>query len=245
MATHVDFDKSYWGKIIQSPDWYLKFVPYMQDMQKELEKNPEEGTKFIKTVRYFFEEALENDLVNLATEGPNLDEERQPIDTVVIHHTSSQPRYPLSYMNAVQLLNIYAPYYTDPTIRNERGLAGKPIWSGHFLNGKPSFIGYHWLMRMDGNFERILMDEELGWHAGNWEINKRSVGICLDNDYDHQEPSNDLLEKLAGHIKQNYNFVRFDKIIGHCEAREGTTCPGKNFLTGWKNNLLQFLEEAK
>lgn len=241
MAAQITFDQSYWGKVVQKPDWYLEFVPYMQKVQKNLEANNEEADKFSKTIRHFFEQALEDSLVALAEGGPNLDAERKPIDTIVIHHTSAKPGYRLSYMNAVQLLNIYAPYYTNPTVREERSLKGKPIWSNHFRNNKPSFIGYHWLMRMDGTFERILTDEELGWHAGNWEINKRSIGICLDNDYDHQNPSDEILQKLADHIKEHYRFVHTSQVIGHCEAREETTCPGKNFLSEWKQKLLSYM----
>jgi hypothetical protein len=244
MSVGVGFDPLYWGGVIQDPDWYLEFVPYMHEALKKMKDDPQEASKFIKSVRYFFEQALEGNNLALASEGPNLDKERKPIDTIVIHHTSANPGYKLSYMNAVQLLNIYAPYYANPTIREERKIKGTHIWSGHFLNGKPSFIGYHWLMRMDGTFERLLKDEELGWHAGNWEINKRSVGICLDNDYDQKDPNSEILQKLADHIKEHYGFVRKSQIIGHCEAREGTSCPGSGFKQEWKSKLLDIVSNA-
>jgi N-acetyl-anhydromuramyl-L-alanine amidase AmpD len=103
------------------------------------------------------------------------------------------------------------------------------------------FWGYHWLMRKDGSFENLLPDNQIGWHAGNWDINKRSIGICLDNDYENKDPKDETLQKLADFIKDNYpNKVT----IGHCEARRGTICPGKNFLDGWKKNLLSYIYES-
>jgi N-acetyl-anhydromuramyl-L-alanine amidase AmpD len=145
-------------------------------------------------------------------------------------------------MNAVQLLNIYAPYFMNPTVREERGLKGKAIWSGHFRDGSQSFLAYHWLMRADGQAKRLLDDNQIGWHAGNWKINRRSIAICLDNDYSEKDPDDELLKKLADFIRQNYPQIEPMNIIGHCEAREGTACPGKNWLTNWKIKLLNYVE---
>jgi hypothetical protein len=245
MNKKLEFDSLYWGEVIQKPDWYLELVPYMKKVQQAIKDDREQAEKFTKTIRHFFEQGLENNLVALADKGPNLDAERQPVDTIVIHHTSAKPGYKISYMNAVQLLNIYAPYYANPTIKGERGLRGKAIWSGHFLNNKPSFIGYHWLMRMNGNLERLLNDDQIGWHAGNWDINKRSVGICLDNDYENQDPTQDMLKKLAELISKNYSNVSTDNIMGHNEAAKAagkeTKCPGTNFEKIWKRELVELL----
>jgi len=236
----IKFDEAYWAEVIKRPDWYMEFVPYANKVKGSLGEGSEELEQFNKTVRHFFEEALKNDSVALADHGPNLDAERQPIDTIVIHHTSAKPGYRLSYMEATQLLNIYAPYFMNPTVREERNLKGTAIWSGHFRGGQPSFLAYHWLMRMDGQFVRLLDDHQIGWHAGNWDINKRSIGICLDNDYEQMCPAAEQLRQLAGHIKEHYPNVK--NIIGHREAREGTTCPGTHFLTEWKPLLLEKLQ---
>ncbi len=219
----------------------MEFVPYFKEAQQKLSEESNKADEFRKTIRHFFEKALLEDKVALADHGPNLDEQREPIDTVVIHHTSAEPGYRLSYMNATQLLNVYAPYFMNPTVREERQLKSTAIWSGHFRDGKPSFLIYHWLMRMDGTFERLLDDAQLGWHAGNWDINKRSIGICLDNDYEGRDPTDEILQKLAAHIKKYYPQISKEKIIGHREAREGTICPGANFLTIWKAKLLSYL----
>jgi hypothetical protein len=108
MNKKLEFDSLYWGEVIQKPDWYLELVPYMKKVQQAIKDDREQAEKFTKTIRHFFEQGLENNLVALADKGPNLDAERQPVDTIVIHHTSAKPGYKISYMNAVQLLLINA-----------------------------------------------------------------------------------------------------------------------------------------
>lgn len=243
----ISFDPKRWAEIIQKPDWYLALAPELASLRKKWEADPDsqEAKETKKAVRNFFEKALLNNKVALASSGPNLDIERQPIDTIVIHHTSSKPGYRLSYMEATQLLNIYAPYYANPTTHEEKQLKGQAIWSNHFYKGKQTFLCYHWLMRMDGSFERLLDDDKLAWHAGNWDINKRSIAICLDNNYENQDPTDEILQKLAAHIGKYYSFVSSNNIIGHCEARQGTICPGGNFLGGWKTQLIKYVEQGK
>ncbi len=234
------FDEAYWRQAIKKPDWYIEAVALMSRAKKELKG--EELDELKKQVRGFFEAALLNGEINLAKTGPNLDEQRLPIDTIVIHHTSSEPGYKLPFLNAVQMLNIYAPYFVNPTDEREKDLKGTPLWSGHFKDGKPVFWGYHWLMRMDGSFEKLLEDEQIGWQAGNWEVNRRSVAICLDNDYENKDPEPVVLQKLAKFIKKQYPQVEPERVIGHREANPKTICPGKNFLTTWKPLLLENLK---
>ena len=233
-------DENYWTAAIKRPDWYMEFVPYMESAHQQFPPGSKERSQLHRVWRHFFEEALLEGRVALASNGPDLDIERQPLDTIVIHHTGHL-NYRLSYMEATQLLNIYAPYYTNPTIKEERGLKGQAIWSGHLRNGRQTFLCYHWLMRMDGSFERLLADDQIGWHAGNWDINKRSIGICLDNDYENQDPAPEILQKLAAHIKRYYPEVDAKDIIGHCEAKPGTLCPGSHFMGGWKPKFLKLL----
>lgn len=242
----MEFNETYWSQVIAKPDWYFEYVDFISSAKGKLGEGSEEFRSLIKKLRHFFEAALLDNKVSLAQDGPDLDKQRKPIDTIVIHHTSAEPGYRLNYMNAVQMLNVYAPYFANPTDEREKFLKGHPLWSNHFTLSKDGswkqvFYLYHWLMRMDGTFERLLNDSQIGWHAGNWEINQRSVAICLDNDYEKQDPADDILRKLATLIKNNYPNVKSQNIIGHCEARKGTVCPGQNFLTVWKPKLLEYI----
>jgi len=239
----VEFDEARWSSVIQRPDWYLEFNKFIADAKKKFGPESKELSQFNKSARHFFETALLEERVALAHEGPDLDVQRQPVDTIVIHHTSAQPGYRLSYLNAVHLLNIYVPYFSDPTILGEENLKGQPLWSGHFHDGKQVFWGYHWFMGMGGKLTRLLEDEQIGWHAGDWKTNCRSIGICLDNDYEKEDPNDTLLEKIANFIRQTYPAIEPNNIIGHCESNPETTCPGHNFIRGWKDKLLKYVEE--
>lgn len=232
------FDPVFWNARIKQPDWYLDYLKLAEKAKSELGEDSIQLRELNKQIRSFFEGALLEGKVALAAEGPDLDKERQEVETIVIHHTSSKPGYRLDYMQATQLLNVYAPAYANPSAK-ERGIKGKAIWSGHFRDGRMSFLAYHWLMRMDGSFERLLEDDQIGWHAGNWEVNKKSIAICLDNDYENEDPTDEVLKVLADHIKKYYPGL---PIIGHCEARSGTICPGGNFINGWKPLLLEYLK---
>lgn len=240
----MKFDKKYWSKAIKNPDWYLELNAFTKEAKTKLKSDSKEAKQFNKEVRDFFNEKLSKNQVALGSSGPDLDVERKQIDTIVIHHTSYNGRYRLDYLNTVQLLNIYAPYYANPTVRGEEMLKGMPLWSGHFRASKQVFWGYHWLMRMNGNFTRLLDDKQIGWHAGNWEINRRSIAICLDNDYENRDPTERVLKKLAAHIKQNYAHIDADNIIGHCEAKESTICPGGNFISSWKDQLVTYINDV-
>jgi len=240
------FDEAKWRGAITKPDWYAVLYPELRRFRETWEKSPKSDAARAskQAVRNFFETALLDGTLMLAKTGPDLDAERKPIDAIVIHHTSSEPGYRLSYMNAVQLLNIYVPYFNKPSqsIPGESRLQGSPLWSNHVRDGRPVFYAYHWLMRMDGSFERLLEDKELGWHAANWDINCRSVGICLDNDYNHGDPTPELLHKLANFIREQYPGVALDRIVGHGEvSQHPTSCPGTNFTNVWKQQLLELI----
>jgi N-acetylmuramoyl-L-alanine amidase len=236
----MQFDENYWSKVIANPDWYFEYNEFINEARSKYEEGSEILNQLLKTSRHFFEQALINEKVFLASSGLDLDVERKPIDTVVIHHTSAKPGYRTSYMNAVHLLNIYVPYFINPTVEGEEILKGQPLWSGHIYGGKPVFWAYHWLMRMDGTFERLLPDDAIGWHCGKWDINRRSIAICIDNDYENIDPSDEVLANLANHINKIYRHVSEDRILGHRECRQETICPGNTFLTSWKHKLVNY-----
>jgi N-acetyl-anhydromuramyl-L-alanine amidase AmpD len=108
------------------------------------------------------------------------------------------------------------------------------------------FWPYHWFVREDGRVERLLKDHEIGWQAGDWDINCRSVAICFDGDYENSRPSDIELHAAAKIIKENYSQVSRERIFGHREVNPKTTCPSNLFLSedgkrGWKEDLLSFV----
>lgn len=242
------FDEQKWLEAIKKSDWYFIIVPEIETIRKQLEergdKNESESVK--EQIYGFFEKQLALDNIALGHTGKNQDAARMPIDTVVIHHTANPPGLTPARLSAMELARLYAPYYAAPTYEADSDFKGQPIYSGHFRNSKQIFWPYHWIIRQDGNAERLLLDNEIGWHAGNWDTNCRSVAIVFDNNYADSAPSAIELQAVADIIKTNYGDVPKKNIIGHCEVKPMTVCPSKIFLdhdgqTGWKHDLLALI----
>lgn len=227
----------FFQKIKTDPLWYLS--EEFLNLKDGLFVDSDHDTEEIKNSRRLFISKLGNLLqegsIPLAQEGLNFDEERESIDTIVIHHTgdsTAAASNPIDYLNALHLLRLYIPEF-----RNEkREYYRQPLWSNHFWKGKLVFFGYHYLIWPDGLHEQLLKDEYIGWHCGNWKYNKKSIAICFLADLEYAKPSSSAL-KTAKEIITKYKPV---EILGHTEIKEGTTCPGSKFLgdDGWKRNLL-------
>ncbi len=235
-----------WEKIIKEPTWHLTLVPELKELAKLKDQNLDSYEETKEKVYSFFEDSLINRKIYLGKEGKNWDEERKDIDTVIIHHTSNLPGMSLERLSAIELVRLYAPYYFAPYLDNDKDIKGQSIWSNHAREGKQVFYPYHWLIRMDGTVERLLEDEEIGWHAGNWDVNCRSVAICFDNDFENSQPTPELLNITADIINKNYPQIKRENILGHNEINLKTTCPSQLFLSnqerrGWKEDLLDFL----
>jgi hypothetical protein len=191
-----------------------------------------------------FTELLEEDAVTLGQTGPNWDADRQSVDTVVVHHTGSKDRMDLERLNALHLLNLYVPKYRNPGPDVEI-IGGTPVYSGHAdASGRQVFYGYHWLVREDGSREHLLPDEAIGWHAGNWDVNTRSVAVCFDGSFeDGGQPSSPALESAAELIADNYSQVESARILGH-GAIVQTACPGSEFDV-WGAELRALVEASR
>jgi N-acetyl-anhydromuramyl-L-alanine amidase AmpD len=100
------------------------------------------------------------------------------------------------------------------------------------------FYAYHWLVRQNGTAERLLKDEYIGWHAGKWDINTRSIGIALSGNFEHSMPLKLQLRGVANIIRDHYESVSLDRIFGHKEVRKDRTCPGEYF-DRWKPEIMK------
>jgi hypothetical protein len=233
------FDEDRWGELLAKPDWYLKGATDLKAI-RDAPKGSEERERF----RDYFTSKLSKGEVALAESGEYMDIERKTIDTIIIHHTSNTTPYSLEKLNAVHLFNLYIPYYTNP-YKGEERFKGKPIWSGHFIDGKQVFYAYHWLIRRDGSTERLIDDDKIGWQAGDWVTNCRSIAICLDDDYSESEPPKVVLDSLVKLIQEEYREISKDRIIGHLEVcpERKKSCPGDKFLSSWKQKVIRGLED--
>jgi hypothetical protein len=235
-------------RLMLRSDWHFAFADeeLMFDAARRLHSANPGTTAPYRGLDHLYEaiEALlDAGTVHLGTADPGWDSERQAIDRIVIHHTSRPPGMRASYLNAMHLLRLYVPVYNHPTAADRARVAGQQIASGHVRRSRQVFWGYHWLVRRDGTTQRLLMDWETGWHAGDWATNCRSVAICIDDDLENRMPTGTALEAIARVIRDQYSTVdpTARSLLGHREVNPRRTCPGDLFLSTWKSMLLERL----
>lgn len=234
-----------WEPLLSTPGWYLTVIPEMEAFNRAVETESVGVKRACKTLLYdFFEVHLLREDIALSRKNEDADTARQPIDTAIIHHTSSAPGLRPERLSAIEIIRLYAPFFAA---KRDQFPPGQPIYSGHVRDGKQVFWPYHWIIRSDGNAERLLLDSEIGWHAGNWGVNRRSIAIVLDNDYEHDVPSIGELNGVAAVIRKHYAQIPLTRIVGHREVNPKTTCPSELFLgdpgrKGWKSTLLSLIQ---
>lgn len=110
-----------------------------------------------------------------------------------------------------------SPDYMDigaSTIRNWHKARG---WSD---------IGYHYVVRRNGEIEKGRPDARIGAHARG--ANSKSIGVVwvgTNNLAPEQEKS---LISLIHYLMGKYN-VKIENVLGHCEAvKTSKTCPNLN-----------------
>lgn len=241
----LDFQQDYWEEQLLHPDWYIRLEDELRMLFFPVVHHDAQLKVFRNQVYELIARMVEEKRLPIAIDGPNLDGERKPVGSIVIHHTEEEPEISLGRLSAIGLIRQYAYQYLEDNVLGHR-VRGRPIWSGHFREGKMVFFAYHWLVRPDGTAERLLEDAYIGWHAGNWEINTKSVGIALSGNYENAVPPLRQIEAIVQLMKERYPHVSGTNIIGHREVpgvRESVTCPGAYFLRGWKETLLQKLQE--
>ncbi len=243
-------------EVVRHPDWYheLGKVHKVRSLglgavQAALGGSITEAGKQVKeNLVTMFEQLLAEEVVALGGPDQNLEDwdgERQPVDTIVIHHTSREPGLTTKRLNALHLLRLYVPRYqseTSPVLTSDG--TSQPIYSGHFdENGNQVFFAYHWMVRHNGDTERLLDDSLTGWHAGDWDVNCRSVAICIDDDLSSKRPSHEAMDSITEIITREYPEIHISptSLLGHREIYSKTICPGSEFVDGWKIELLDRL----
>jgi hypothetical protein len=233
------FIRKEWEAKIREPFWYDAVPGLLEEIAALRLNDYAQSIKLKNTVYTFFEKNLREGKVALGTDGKKWNRDRKPIDTIVIHHSKSSEHLSKERLSAIELIRLYAPTYAK---RDKK----EPIYSDHNRDGKQVFYPYHWIIRSNGEAERLLFDHEIGWHAGNWDINCRSVAICIDDNHEDTVPDESALRAIARLIREQYPFVSKDHIFGHREINLKTTCPSNHFLNtpekrGWKSILLEMI----
>ena len=90
-------------------------------------------------------------------------------------------------------------------------------------------IEYHFFIERDGRELAGKPIEEIGFHAGNWNVNVVSIGICLAGDFTYEVPTEQQIDALVQLVSrlQNIYLIPDNQIFLHREVRLGpTSCPG-------------------
>lgn len=100
-------------------------------------------------------------------------------------------------------------------------------------------IGYHYVIRQNGDIETGRPEDTVGAHAGAG-ANPDSIGICLVGNFEHDKPTAAQMKSLAWLIK-NVIYAKYGvlPIQGH-KDHMATACPGRYFP--W-SDLKEFLTE--
>lgn len=236
----LDFQRAYWEEKLLYPDWYVRLGDELQQIFFPIVHSDPQLKAFRHEVYALVAELLVDARLPLAQTGPNLDLQRKPVELIVLHHTEEVSHLSLDMLSAIGLIRQYAQQYLAGDVLGHH-VKGQPIWSGHFREGRMAFFAYHWLIRPDGTLEQLLEDAAIGWHAGNWEVNSRSIGIALSGNYEHDTPPLAQIAATAQVIREHYPAISHENVLGHREIRAGITCPGAYFLGGWKETVLNAL----
>ncbi len=176
------------------------------------------------------------------------DKERQLFNTIVIHHSATGADATADDIEKIQKFRLYAPRYkskSDDPFVNEVDGKSLPIHSGHVIDGKERFIGYHHLVYADGKVTTEMSPlakiddkwyiDHVGWHAGNWSVNCRSVAICLVGNFSEKEPPDAQLHATAGLVVHYRGFNSKLTVKSHGEITN-TECPGKTWRI-WREKI--------
>ena len=112
----------------------------------------------------------------------------------------------------------------------------KDIHRWHLENGWSGF-GYHFLVTKDGKVHRGRPENAIGAHLKGY--NTRSLGICLQGNYDVENLSKIQFKALIDLCQYLCDKYSISTIKGHRELK-ATNCPGLNFpLTNLRNRVLR------
>lgn len=126
--------------------------------------------------------------------------ERYVTDMIVVHHTGN-------------------PSDDDLSAEDIHEMHQNQGWAG---------IGYHYVIRKNGQIEQGRPDWAIGSHAygENWH----SIGIHVSGNFEEAEPTEYQIESLAyliGWLCEEYDLDPSVAVVGHRDLM-ATACPGEN-----------------
>ena len=140
--------------------------------------------------------------------------------TIVIHHSVTNQKENIDW--AVGRINVSHKKKLHKK-RNKKGL----------------YVAYHYIIGAKGELRETRDLDEIGYHSGRWNVNMRSIGICLLGNFQLDIPTEEQLIELQNLIKYLKNKFKIKKVCGHRDIKP-TACPGKNLT----NKLIWYIENG-
>lgn len=135
------------------------------------------------------------------------------IDTLVVHHDG---------------MLVDGPYNTMKRLQVEAAYHVKQGWR---------HLSYHFVIDNVGDVYQCLPETEVGYHAGNLPVNKKSLAVCLHGNFEKQQPTPKQVAALTAFVKwitterPDLPILVKKSLKGHREVRlKGTACPGANLF---------------
>ena len=130
------------------------------------------------------------------------------ITSIVVHHTAGKPS---NNSNRVlrEINRLHHRKFSK--MRESRGL----------------HISYHFLITPNGKILETRHLNDIGHHAGNWEVNKKSIAICLVGDFSKHRPTKKQVTSLDTLIKRIKQDHPVKMIIPHSHSK-ATLCCGEH-----------------
>ena len=88
-------------------------------------------------------------------------------------------------------------------------------------------IAYHYLITPDGKVWRTRDLQDVGYHAGDWNVNLHSIGICLVGDFSKHQPTRAQVRSLDRLVQRLRGERGISKVIPHSYCR-ATLCCGEH-----------------
>jgi N-acetyl-anhydromuramyl-L-alanine amidase AmpD len=92
-------------------------------------------------------------------------------------------------------------------------------------------IGYHYCINPAGTVRVGRLDNEAGAHCRESLMNYRSIGICIEGDFDIEQPTQaqvDQCKNLVGRLMKEYG-IKSENVSGHRKYATYKSCPGIYF----------------
>lgn len=103
---------------------------------------------------------------------------------------------------------------------------------------------YHYFIEKRDTVEQLHDDDFIGYHAGHWLTNVRSIGICLAGDFTREQPTDfqiDALTRLIMDLQARHG-IPDSRVLLHKEVKN-TTCPGTNLRYRFQEHRKTILQQ--